>query len=83
MIVDLVLELLAGILSTFMDLLPAGDPPFNGSSLGGSIAAALMPINRVVPFMAPLEAILTVVVVTFPALLGYRVGLFLYKRVRG
>ena len=83
MITDAILSFFAAILEPVVSALPHGTTPWDVANTAGQIAKYTTPINEVVPIFGPLNAIVKVISVTFPALLTYRIGLWLYKRIRG
>lgn len=83
MITDAILGFLAAILEPIVNALPHGTSPWDVNNTAGQIAKYTAPINAVVPIFGPLNAIVKVIAVTFPALLTYRIGLWLYNRIRG
>jgi len=82
MIVDGVLNLLYTILSPAIDLLPTGTFPIP-TNTGQGFKEAVWKLDQVVPFLSPVVWLFSVVGLTWAALLAYRVGVFLYGKIRG
>lgn len=86
MITDLLIGLLAGILRPVLGLLPQvelDDTIRDAAEAGGVVGSYVSIIDAAVPVAGPLRAILALLMATFPALLAYRAGLWLYNRLRG
>jgi len=82
-ITDALLTYFAALVESMVSLLPSMASPWDVVGTAGAIAKYTAPLDDVVPFFAPLNVLIKVVAVTFPALFAYRVGLWLYKRIRG
>lgn len=83
MIVDQLLGMLHGLLMTLVSAMPKWPWPLDSSAVTADLAGYMALLNSYVPFAAPLSEILKFVSVALPALLGYRVILFVYNRIRG
>jgi hypothetical protein len=81
-IVDGVLNLLYGILSPLVGLLPTGTFPI-ATNFGQGLKEVIWKVDYLVPFLSPFVWLFSVVALTWSALLAYRVGVFLYNKVRG
>jgi len=81
-IVDGILNLMFGILEPLFDLLPSGTFPIETTGYSGFLEP-LRDLDYLLPFMAPLSWLVGVASVTLAGLLAYRVGIFLYSKLRG
>jgi len=82
-IVDGILNLFYSILAPIIEALPKGNLPEGWFSGINAFAGYLYSIDSIVPIAAPFVFLVGVIVTTLPALIAYRVGVFIYDKVRG
>jgi hypothetical protein len=83
MIVDGLLNLFHAILGPIVDALPKGNlPPDIFYAING-FASYVWSIDAIVPVGGPFVFMVGVVLTTVPAFITYRIGIFIYNKVRG
>jgi len=83
MIVDWLLNALYAVISPVVDALPSASPPDVATNAAQWFIDALAAVDTFVPVRDPLLFLMGAVSTTFAGLLAYRVGLFIYNRIRG
>lgn len=82
MIVDGLLNLFHSILAPIVGILPTGTFPIDDNA-GQGLRQWLFRLDYLVPFVDPLLWLSTVVASSAFVFLAYRMGVFLYNKVRG
>lgn len=83
MIVDGILNLLFSILEPIVSALPTGHLPAGWTTAAGAFGGYIGSIDRIVPIAAPFTFLVGVVLSTIPALIAYRVGVWVFDKIRG
>lgn len=83
MIADFFLNFFYSILSPLVDALPTGELPPEVGSVWNGFAGWIGSVDQLVPIAAPFRFMVSVVVATVPAFITYRVGVFVYNKIRG
>lgn len=80
---DGILNLLYGILAPIIEALPKGNLPEGVFASINGFAGYLYSIDAIVPVAGPFVFMVGVIVATIPALIAYRVGVFIFDKIRG
>lgn len=86
MIVDAFFGFLLGLIEPVVNLLPVVATPLQAEAVqagAASFATATDSVDQLIPIKGPVTFWSYVLVTTIPALVGYRVVLFVYRLVRG
>lgn len=83
MIVDGLLNLFHAMFAPIVDLLPEGDFPIDAPTSSFGAVNYVARLDYLVPVLGPLQFLIAAVGATFAGLLAYRIGVFLYTKVRG
>ena len=83
MIFDAILDLFYNLLAPILDALPDVSLPGGVLDTFGSVQLILQQFNGWLPFLPVLSFWFHVISITFVPLLTYRIGLWIYNRVRG
>lgn len=83
MIVDYFLNLLSGILSPIVDALPQGSLPAGVFDASDEFTTLVQSLNGYIPVIGIASFWSHLLLITFPLFVSYRVGLWIYNRIRG
>lgn len=83
MIVDGILNMLYAILEPLVSALPTGSLPEGLGGAFNTFAQWLWSVDALVPIAGPFQFMAGVVLTTVPAFLAYRVGVFVFNKIRG
>jgi len=82
-IIDGLLNLLYAILEPLVSVLPTGNLPESGLGVWNGFAGLLASLDEFLPVAAPFRFFLNVVLVTLPAFLTFRIGVWIFDKIRG
>lgn len=83
MILDGLLNFLSGLLEPVIAVLPTGELPAGVNAGAANFATAIQQVDYFVPILGPLNFVLLLFISAVPALVTYRIGMFVFDKVRG
>jgi len=83
MIVDGLLNLFYSVLAPIVEALPTGSLPSMDGTAWNTFAQWIWSVDALVPIAGPFQFMVGLVIATVPAFLAYRVGVFIYNKIRG
>jgi hypothetical protein len=83
MVADFFLNFFHGLLEPLVSVLPTGHLPEEVGSVWNGFAGWIGSVDQLVPIAAPMQFMVGLVLATVPAFVTYRVGVFIYNKVRG